>query len=56
MTAAQVRIATTMERFYENSSPMGTSGVEYKRVVDKLDEEARTNLVKDRITVTTSTN
>lgn len=44
MTNAQVRIAQTMEGFYDESSPMGLSGVEYKRVIEKLDEEARTNL------------
>lgn len=45
MTNAQVRIAQTMEGFYDESAPMGLSGVEYKRVIEKLDEEARTNLV-----------
>jgi amphiphysin len=44
MTTAQVRIATTMESFYDETAPMGTSGIEYKRVIEKLDDEARTNL------------
>lgn len=42
---AQMRIATTIETFYDDSAPMGTFGNEYKRVIEKLDEEARTNLV-----------
>lgn len=45
MTTAQVRIAATMENFYDDAAPMGPSGIEYKRVVEKLDEEARSNLV-----------
>jgi len=45
MTTAQVRIATTMENFYDDTAPMGPSGIEYKRVIEKLDEEARSNLV-----------
>lgn len=45
MTTAQVRIATTMENFYNDTAPMGQSGTEYKRVIEKLDEEARSNLV-----------
>ncbi|KAI8647793.1 hypothetical protein BD408DRAFT_357207 [Parasitella parasitica] len=44
MTTAQVRIATTIENFYDDTTPMGASGAEYKRVVEKLDEEARSNL------------
>jgi amphiphysin len=46
MTTAQVRIAQTMEGFYDESAPMGPAGMEYKRVIEKLDEEARSNLVK----------
>jgi hypothetical protein len=45
MTSAQVRIATTMESFYDDTSPMGPAGTEYKRAIEKLDEEAKTNLV-----------
>lgn len=45
MTSAQVRIATTMESFYDNTSPMGPAGIEYKRAIEKLDEEAKSNLV-----------
>jgi hypothetical protein len=45
MTTSQVRIAQTMESFYDDSAPMGAGGAEYKRVVEKLDEEARSNLV-----------
>lgn len=45
MTTAQVRIAQTMEGFYDESAPMGPAGAEYKRVIEKLDEEARSSLV-----------
>ncbi|KAI7897936.1 BAR adaptor protein Hob3 [Cokeromyces recurvatus] len=44
MTTAQVRITQTIEHFYDETAPMGQGGVEYKRVIEKLDEEARTNL------------
>lgn len=47
MTNAQVRIAATMENFYDDTAPMGTSGIEYKRVIEKLDEEARSSLVSE---------
>jgi amphiphysin len=45
MTTAQVRIATTVENFYDDTAPMGQSGIEYKRAIEKLDEEARSSLV-----------
>ncbi|KAI8381277.1 protein hob3 [Radiomyces spectabilis] len=44
MTAAQLRIAQTIENFYEDIAPMGAMGTEYKRTVEKLDEDARTDL------------
>jgi hypothetical protein len=34
-----------MESFYDDSAPMGAPGTEYKKVIERLDEEARTNLV-----------
>lgn len=46
MTAAQIRIAQTIELFYDDGNPMGQSGTDYKRVMEKLDEEAKTDLVK----------
>lgn len=45
MTSAQTRIAQTIELFYDDGNPMGQSGADYKRVMEKLDEEARTDLV-----------
>lgn len=45
MTTSQLRIAQTMESFYDDSAPMGSGGAEYKRVIEKLDEEARSSLV-----------
>lgn len=45
MTSSQVRIAQTMEGFYDESAPMGTAGIEYKKAIEKLDEEARSSLV-----------
>ncbi|KAI8340161.1 BAR adaptor protein Hob3 [Chlamydoabsidia padenii] len=44
MTSAQTRIAQTIELFYDDGNPMGQSGADYKRVMEKLDEEARTDL------------
>ncbi|KAG2237704.1 hypothetical protein BDF21DRAFT_383015 [Thamnidium elegans] len=44
MTSSQVRIAVTMEGFYDESTPMSSAGIEYKRAIEKLDEEARSNL------------
>lgn len=46
MTAAQIRIAQTIELFYDDGNPMGQSGTDYKRVMEKLDEEAKTDLVR----------
>lgn len=45
MTAAQTRIAQTIELFYDENNPIGPRGSEYKRVVDKLDDEAKTSFV-----------
>ncbi|KAI8971362.1 hob3 protein [Pilobolus umbonatus] len=44
ITTSQVRIIHTIETLYDESNTMGTALVEYKRVIEKLDEEARTNL------------
>ncbi|KAL0089420.1 BAR adaptor protein Hob3 [Phycomyces blakesleeanus] len=44
MTTAQTRIAQTIGHFYDDSAPMGPAGHEYKRAVERLDEEARTEL------------
>ncbi|KAF7724217.1 hypothetical protein EC973_001236 [Apophysomyces ossiformis] len=44
MTAAQLRISQTIDQFYDDSAPMGPAGQEYKRVIEKLDELARTDM------------
>ncbi|KAI8824018.1 uncharacterized protein EV422DRAFT_518625 [Fimicolochytrium jonesii] len=44
MTLAQQRIAETITGFYEEGSPLGYAGAQYKLAVTKLDEEARTEL------------
>jgi putative IMPACT (imprinted ancient) family translation regulator len=36
-----------MESFYDDASPMGTAGIEYKKAIEKLDEEVKTNLVRN---------
>ncbi len=45
MTAAQVRIATTLEQFYDETEPMGTSGVKYKEAVTKMETQANEEVV-----------
>lgn len=44
ITSSQVRIVNTMESFYDESNPINPAIVEYKRVIEKLDEESKTNL------------
>jgi hypothetical protein len=46
MTLAQQRIAETIDQFYQEGSKMGYAAVQYKDVVTKLDQEARTQLVE----------
>ncbi|KAG0021316.1 hypothetical protein BGZ81_008946 [Podila clonocystis] len=41
VTGSQVRIATTMEQYFDETDPMGTYGVKYKEAVTKLEEEIR---------------
>lgn len=45
MTAAQVRIATTLEQFYDETEPMGVSGVKYKDAVTKMETQAHEEVV-----------
>lgn len=45
MTNAQTRIATTIHHFYDDSAPMGQCGIKYKETVEKLDEEAKKDMV-----------
>ncbi|KAJ3300007.1 hypothetical protein HK104_005261 [Borealophlyctis nickersoniae] len=52
MTLAQQRIAETVGHFYEEGAPQGYAGMQYKQTVDKMDEEARSELDTNfRITV-----
>ncbi|KAI8977132.1 BAR adaptor protein Hob3 [Mycotypha africana] len=44
MTQAQKRICTILDSFYDESTPMPQSGIEYKKAIERLDEETRTNL------------
>lgn len=45
MTNAQTRIANTIQHFYDDSAPMGQCGIKYKETVEKLDEEAKKDMV-----------
>jgi hypothetical protein len=45
MTNAQTRIANTIHHFYDDSAPMGQCGIKYKETVEKLDEEAKKDMV-----------
>jgi len=52
MTLAQQRIADTVTHFYEDGAPIAYAGVQYKQAVDRMDEEARTELDTNfRVTV-----
>ncbi|KAI8592999.1 hypothetical protein BDZ88DRAFT_405151 [Geranomyces variabilis] len=44
MSLAQQRISETINAFYEEGSPLGYAGSQYKLAVTKLDEEARAEL------------
>lgn len=44
MTASQLRISQTIGHFYDDSIIMGPGGLEYKKVIEKLDEEAKTEM------------
>ncbi|KAF9158420.1 hypothetical protein DFQ27_007054 [Actinomortierella ambigua] len=44
MTGAQLRIASTIDQFYDEGAPMGIYGVKYKEAVTKLDEQAREDI------------
>ncbi|KNC98991.1 amphiphysin-like protein RVS161 [Spizellomyces punctatus DAOM BR117] len=52
MTLAQQRIAETINSFYEEGSPLGYAGAQYKLAVSKMDEQARSELDTNyRVTV-----
>ncbi|KAG0227114.1 hypothetical protein B0O80DRAFT_465334 [Mortierella sp. GBAus27b] len=40
MTAAQTKIAATMEHFYDENEPMGISGAKYKDTITKMEQQA----------------
>ena len=46
MTAAQLRMSQTIGQFYDDTIIMGPGGQEYKKVIEKLDEDAKTDMVK----------
>ncbi|KAG0076860.1 hypothetical protein BGZ92_002212 [Podila epicladia] len=41
MTGSQLRIATTIEQYFDDTDPMGDYGIKYKEAVTKLEEEVR---------------
>jgi hypothetical protein len=45
MTLSQKRIAETVDHFYDEGASMGYAGMQYKMAVEKMDEEARMELV-----------
>lgn len=49
MTSAQQRIAETITSFYEEGSPLGYAGAQYKLAVSQMDDEARSELVSSSL-------
>lgn len=49
MTTAQLRIADTIDQFYDESSPYAQEGARYKEVSKYLDEEARNQMARSHI-------
>ena len=47
MTTASLRIAGTVDQFYDESAPLAFAGLKYKDAITSLDEEARTTLDKN---------
>ena len=47
MTLAQQRIAETVDHFYEQGAPLGYAGQQYKLAVQKIDDDAKTELVRE---------
>lgn len=46
-TLSQTRIAETIDQFYDETSPLSKAGKMYKNAVTKMDEEARSELVRE---------
>lgn len=45
MTGSQVKIAATIDQFYDEGAPMGIYGVKYKEAVGKLEQQAQDEVV-----------
>lgn len=43
-----MRIATTIEQYFDDTDPMGANGVKYKEAVTKLEEEVREDVVSHK--------
>ncbi|KAG0306545.1 hypothetical protein BGZ98_002163 [Dissophora globulifera] len=41
MTGSQLRIASTIDQFYDEGAPMGIYGIKYKEAVAKLEQQAQ---------------
>ncbi|KAF9411990.1 hypothetical protein BGZ76_005250, partial [Entomortierella beljakovae] len=41
MTGSQLKIANTIEQFYDEGAPMGIYGIKYKEAVTKLEQQAQ---------------
>jgi amphiphysin len=46
MVGAQVRMATTLEQFYDESTPIGPAYHRYKDAVTKMETQARDEVVR----------
>lgn len=49
MTGTQLRISQTIGHFYDDTVIMGPGGQEYKKVIEKMDEETKTEMVSETI-------
>lgn len=47
MTLAQQRIADTINNFYEDGTVLANTATLYKNTIDKMDEDARAELVRE---------
>lgn len=48
MTGSQLKIASTIDQFYDEGAPMGIYGVKYKEAVGKLEQQAQGELVRSK--------
>lgn len=51
MTGTQLRISQTIGHFYDDTVIMGPGGQEYKKVIEKMDEETKTEMVSETISL-----